>query len=44
MKQAVMISPGVIEIRQVPVPGKLKDREILLRIKKIGICGSDVLV
>ena len=44
MKQAVMISPGVIEYRNVPVPGKLKENEVLLRIQKIGICGSDIHV
>jgi 2-desacetyl-2-hydroxyethyl bacteriochlorophyllide A dehydrogenase len=44
MQQAIMLSPGVIEFRQVPEPGQLKDNEILLRIKKIGICGSDVHV
>jgi len=44
MRQAIMLSPGVIEYREVPEPGELKDNEILLRIKKIGICGSDVHV
>lgn len=39
-----MTSPGNIEFREVPEPGQLKDREVLLRIKKIGICGSDVHV
>lgn len=39
-----MLSPGNIDFRQVPDPGHLKDNEILLRIKKIGICGSDVHV
>lgn len=39
-----MTSPGTIEFRQVPEPGHLKDGEVLLRIKKIGICGSDVHV
>ena len=39
-----MISPGVIEYRDVAEPGKLKDNEILLRIKKIGVCGSDIHV
>jgi L-iditol 2-dehydrogenase/threonine 3-dehydrogenase len=39
-----MLSPGVIKFRQEPDPGQLKDNEILLRIKKIGICGSDVHV
>ena len=44
MRQAIMISPGVIEHRNVPEPGHLKDNEILLRIKRIGVCGSDIHV
>jgi L-iditol 2-dehydrogenase/threonine 3-dehydrogenase len=44
MKQAIMISPGVIEYRDIPEPGPLKDNEILLRIKRIGVCGSDIHV
>ncbi len=39
-----MISPGVIEHRDVPEPGALKPEEILIRIKRIGICGSDIHV
>ena len=43
MKQAVMTAPGKIEVREVPapVPGP---GEVLLRIRRIGICGSDVHV
>jgi len=44
MRQAIMNHPGNIEFRQVPEPGPLKDHEVLLRIKRIGICGSDVHV
>ncbi|TSA34407.1 MAG: hypothetical protein D4R64_11865 [Porphyromonadaceae bacterium] len=44
MRQSVMTSPGVIEFREIPEPGPLKDNEVLLRIKKIGICGSDIHV
>jgi 2-desacetyl-2-hydroxyethyl bacteriochlorophyllide A dehydrogenase len=44
MRQAIMTSPGIIEFRKVTEPGPLKDNEVLLRIKKIGICGSDVHV
>lgn len=44
MRQAIMTSPGTIEFRKVPEPGPLQDKEVLLRIKKIGICGSDVHV
>ena len=43
MRQAVMIRPGEIELRDVapPRPGR---GEVLLRIRRIGICGSDVHV
>jgi len=43
MRQAVMTSPGTIELKEIeaPQPGK---GEVLLRIKRIGVCGSDVHV
>lgn len=43
MKQAVMTAPGRIEIRetQAPSPGP---GEVLLRIHRIGVCGSDIHV
>lgn len=43
MKQAIMTAPGQIEIREtaVPTPGP---GEVLLRIQRIGVCGSDVHV
>ncbi len=44
MRQAIMLSPGVIEYREIPEPEQLQGNEILLRIKKIGICGSDIHV
>lgn len=43
MRQAVMTSPGVIEFREVPEP-VAGPGEVLLRIKRIGVCGSDVHV
>ena len=43
MKQAVMVSPGRIVFRDVPVPVPGAD-EVLLEIKRIGICGSDIHV
>lgn len=43
MKQAVMTSPGVIEFRDVPVPKPGPD-EVLVRVRRIGICGSDIHV
>jgi len=43
MKQAVMTAPGVIEIRDIepPVPGP---GEVLLKVQRIGLCGSDIHV
>lgn len=43
MKQAVMTSPGKIEINDIstPTPGP---GEVLLRIRRIGVCGSDIHV
>ena len=43
MRQAIMVEPGKIEFREVPAPSPTAD-QILLRIKRIGICGSDVHV
>jgi L-iditol 2-dehydrogenase/threonine 3-dehydrogenase len=44
MRQATMISPGVIKHTTVEAPKKLNPNEVLLRIKKIGVCGSDIHV
>lgn len=44
MKQAIMINPGNIEFRDVEVPGELAPNEILLKIQRIGVCGSDIHV
>ena len=43
MRQAVMTEPGKIEFRDVAEP-KAGEGQILLRIKQIGVCGSDVHV
>ena len=43
MIQQVMTKPGVIEFREVPVP-EPQENEILVKIKRIGICGSDIHV
>jgi len=44
MKQALMTLPGKIEILDVsqPVRDTLKTDEILLKVKRIGVCGSDI--
>ena len=43
MLQAVMTSPGKIEFNNIPVP-EIKDGEVLIKIKSIGICGTDLHV
>ncbi len=43
MKQAVMTAPGTIEFRDVPAP-ELGSDQVLVRMKKIGVCGSDIHV
>jgi L-iditol 2-dehydrogenase len=43
MRQAVMVSPGKIEFRDVPVP-RPGDDQVLVKIHRIGICGSDIHV
>lgn len=43
MRQAIMTNPGTIEFKEVPEP-QVAAGEILLRIKRIGVCGSDIHV
>ena len=44
MRQAVMISPGEIIHRTAEKPAEPGPDEVLLKIKRIGICGSDIHV
>jgi len=43
MRQATMIEPGKITYQDVPAPA-IGPGEILLRVKRIGVCGTDVHV
>lgn len=43
MKQAVMTAPGEIQIREVDVPTP-QDNEVIMRTRRIGVCGSDIHV
>lgn len=43
MRQAVMRAPGRIEFLDLPRPTAAPD-EVLLKIKRIGVCGSDIHV
>ncbi|HEC45032.1 MAG TPA: Zn-dependent alcohol dehydrogenase [Bacteroides sp.] len=44
MRQAIMTSPGIIEYKEIPKPEVLGARDVLLKIERIGVCGSDVHV
>jgi 2-desacetyl-2-hydroxyethyl bacteriochlorophyllide A dehydrogenase len=43
MRQAVMTEPGRIELRDVPPPSP-EPGDVLIRVRTIGVCGSDVHV
>ena len=43
MLQQVMTAPKKIEFRNVPVP-EIGDDQVLVKIMKIGVCGSDIHV
>lgn len=43
MIQAVMVKPGKIKFIDVSIP-EIKDDQVLVKIHKIGICGSDIHV
>jgi L-iditol 2-dehydrogenase len=43
MKQAVMVKAGEIEVHDVPAPAPSQG-EVLLRVQRIGVCGSDIHV
>ena len=42
MKAALLAGIKQFEIRQVPDPKIINDTDVLIRIKTVGICGSDI--
>jgi len=42
MKAAVLIGIGRIEVMDVPNPEIINDTDVLVRVKAVGVCGSDV--
>ena len=44
MRQVVLIEPKHLEFKNVPdlTAADLKENEILLNVKRIGICGSEI--
>jgi len=43
MLQATMVEPGKIEFNEVEIPD-IKEDEVLIEMKRIGVCGSDIHV
>ena len=43
MRQAIMTQPGKIILREVPLP-EIQPDEVLIQVKRIGVCGSDIHV
>ncbi len=43
MRRQIVTSPGIIEFSEEPIP-KIADDEVLVKIIRIGICGSDIHV
>ena len=41
MKAAILEKPKIMKIKDIPIP-KYSDDEVLIRIKEVGVCGSDV--
>lgn len=41
MKEVVVVEPGKVEIREVPVPEIANEDEVLIQMKAAGVCGSD---
>ena len=44
MRQAIMTQPGEIQFKDVIQPNDLASNEVLLKIQRIGVCGSDIHV
>ena len=44
MRQAIMTQPGEIQFKDVSQPNDLAPNEVLLKIQRIGVCGSDIHV
>lgn len=39
--EAILITPGKMEIKDAPVPVP-RDDEVLLKVEYVGMCGSDI--
>lgn len=41
MKKAILTQPFTIEVQDAPVP-EITDTQVLIRVKSVGVCGSDI--
>ena len=41
MQQAVLTQPHIFEMQQVPIP-EISENQVLIRVHRVGICGTDV--
>lgn len=42
MKAVYLLKPGSVSIEDIPVPEIKKETDVLVRVKNVGICGSDI--
>lgn len=42
MKAALLTAPGKFETRNIPDPKIINDTDVLVRVKIVGVCGSDI--
>lgn len=42
MKALVLEKQGVMTIRDMPIQGKMNDQSVRIKVKNVGVCGSDV--
>lgn len=42
MNAVYMVGPKQLEIRQIPVPALETDMDVLVRVRAVGVCGSDL--
>jgi L-iditol 2-dehydrogenase len=42
MKASLLVAPGKFETKNIPDPQIAKDTDVLVRVKTVGVCGSDI--
>lgn len=44
MRAAVVVGPGRLEVQQVPAPTTVPDDSVRVKVREVGICGTDVKI